>query len=177
MTIKDLLEKRASLETEMRSITAAPKGDGGDLSAEQAAKFDSLTAENEAVEKQIARQRYLDELERRTQGEQIAGSGDGRLRLFSTDGWRPLSAAFQAHTGFISTVDVSPDGRRFVTAATDGALVEVAADRPRGSDAHGDELVGGLADVVAGLTASDGGGAWLRRHLDRLATGEGEEAA
>jgi len=33
--------------------------------------------------------------------------------------------------------------RRFVTAATDGALVEVAADRPRGSDAHGDELVGG----------------------------------
>jgi hypothetical protein len=39
------------------------------------------------------------------------------------------------------------------------------------------ELVGGLADVVAGLTASDGGGAWLRRHLDRLATGEAEEAA
>ena len=34
--------------------------------------------------------------------------------------------------------------RRFVTAAAeDGALVEVAADRPRGSDAHGDELVGG----------------------------------
>ena len=34
--------------------------------------------------------------------------------------------------------------RRFVTAATaDGTLVGVAAERPRGSDAHGDELVGG----------------------------------
>ena len=52
----------------------------------------------------------------------IAGSNDGRLRLFSTDGWRPLSAPFQAHTGFISTVDVSPDGRRFVTAASDGQV-------------------------------------------------------
>jgi hypothetical protein len=34
--------------------------------------------------------------------------------------------------------------RRFVTAiADDGAMVEVASDRPRASDAHGDELVGG----------------------------------
>lgn len=39
------------------------------------------------------------------------------------------------------------------------------------------DLVGSLADVVAGLTASDGGSAWLRHHLDRLAAGEGEDAA
>ena len=39
------------------------------------------------------------------------------------------------------------------------------------------ELVGGLADLVAGLTTTDGGAAWLRHHLGRLAAGEGEEAA
>ena len=69
----------------------------------------------------------------------IAGSDDGRLRLFSTDGWRPLSAAFQAHTGFISTVDVSPDGRRFVTAASDGQvrLWDRATVRPIGAPLPG----------------------------------------
>jgi hypothetical protein len=39
------------------------------------------------------------------------------------------------------------------------------------------ELIGGLADLVAGLTTSDGGAAWGRHHLDRLASGEPEEAA
>ena len=39
------------------------------------------------------------------------------------------------------------------------------------------ELVGGLADLVAGLTATDGGAAWLRHHLDRVAAGEADEAA
>jgi hypothetical protein len=39
------------------------------------------------------------------------------------------------------------------------------------------ELIGGLADLLAGLTTSDGGAAWRRHHLDRLASGEPEEAA
>ena len=39
------------------------------------------------------------------------------------------------------------------------------------------ELIEGLADLVAGLTATDGGAAWLRHHLDRLAHGDTEEAA
>jgi WD40 repeat protein len=77
----------------------------------------------------------------------IAGSDDGRLRLFDTDGWRPLSAAFQAHTGFISTVDVSPDGRRFVTAATDGQVRLWDRDtlRPIGSPLPGPQEVNAVA--------------------------------
>ena len=77
----------------------------------------------------------------------IAGSADGRLRLFSADGWRPLSAAFQAHTGFISTVDVSPDGRRFVTAATDGQVRLWDRDtlRPIGAPLPGPQEVNGVA--------------------------------
>jgi hypothetical protein len=39
------------------------------------------------------------------------------------------------------------------------------------------ELIEGLADLVGGLTTTDGGAAWLRHHLDRLASGEAEEAA
>ena len=77
----------------------------------------------------------------------IAGTDDGRLRLFSTDRWRPLSAAFQAHTGFISTVDVSPDGRRFVTAATDGQVRLWDRDtlRPIGAPLPGPQEVNAVA--------------------------------
>ena len=39
------------------------------------------------------------------------------------------------------------------------------------------ELVEGLADLVAGLTATDGGQAWVRHHLARLEDGEETEAA
>jgi len=38
-------------------------------------------------------------------------------------------------------------------------------------------LIEGLADLLAGLTTTDGGAVWLRQHLDRLAAGESEEAA
>src|SRR5215470_6789099 len=79
MTLRDLLEKRASLVTEMRTITTAANGDGGDLSAEQATKFDGLKTQIEGIEKQIERQRYVDDAERRMGGEQIAGSGDRNL--------------------------------------------------------------------------------------------------
>ncbi|HEV8585543.1 MAG TPA: hypothetical protein VGT02_11300 [Methylomirabilota bacterium] len=39
------------------------------------------------------------------------------------------------------------------------------------------ELIDGLADLVAGLTATDGGQAWVRHHLTRLEAGEESEAA
>lgn len=39
------------------------------------------------------------------------------------------------------------------------------------------ELIEGLADLVGGLTTTDGGAVWRRHHLERLAAGENEEAA
>ena len=39
------------------------------------------------------------------------------------------------------------------------------------------ELIEGLADVVAGLTTTDGAAAWRRHHLERLGSGDSEEAA
>lgn len=79
MNLRDLQERRAVLVTEMRAITAAPAGTAGDLSAEQAAKFDGLKSELEGVERSLERQRVLDEAERRMQGQHITGSGDSRL--------------------------------------------------------------------------------------------------
>jgi hypothetical protein len=39
------------------------------------------------------------------------------------------------------------------------------------------ELIEGLADLVAGLTASDGGEAWVRQHVARLESGDEPDAA
>jgi HK97 family phage major capsid protein len=75
--LRELLERRARLITEMRSITASPAGDGGDLSDEQTTKFDQLKAELEAIEKKIERQRIIDEAERRMSGEPLTRQGDG----------------------------------------------------------------------------------------------------
>ena len=79
MKTKDLLEKRGRIVADMRQITETPSGEGGDLSVEQSAKFDSLKSELENVEARIARQQVLDDVERRMSGQHIAGTGDGRL--------------------------------------------------------------------------------------------------
>ena len=80
MKTKDLMEKRGRLVADMRQLTEAPSGEGGDLSHRtRPTKFDTMKAELTAIEKQVDRQRHLDEAERRMNGETIAGSGDGRL--------------------------------------------------------------------------------------------------
>lgn len=79
MKVKDLQERRAVLVAEMRSMTEKPAGTGGDLSTEQATRFDALKGELQTVEKSIERQAFIDEAERRAQGTQIAGSGDANF--------------------------------------------------------------------------------------------------
>lgn len=77
MSLKDLLEKRARTIAAMREITSAPAGQGGDLTEEQAHKFDELRGDLTATEKAIERAQSLDEAERRMQGQPLAG--DARL--------------------------------------------------------------------------------------------------
>lgn len=78
-TMKDFKETRGRIIHEMREITDNPKGDGGDLSKEQAERFDTLKADLESTEKRMERQALVDEAERRMQGEQLTGSGDEHL--------------------------------------------------------------------------------------------------
>jgi len=77
--LKDLLEHRARIVKDMRALTEAPAGDGGDLSTEQSTKFDALKGELTGLETRIERQQLLDEAERRMAGEPLAGTGDDRL--------------------------------------------------------------------------------------------------
>ena len=77
----------------------------------------------------------------------LAGSQDGRVRVFSTRDWRPLGPAFLAHAGWIASVDSSPDGRTLVTAGQDGQvrLWDLATRRPIGAPLPGPKN----ANVVA----------------------------
>jgi HK97 family phage major capsid protein len=79
MTSRELLEKRSQLIGEMRSLTNNPAGDGGDLSPEQTTKFDQFKTELEGIEKQIERQKLVDEAERRMNGEALTNRGDGQF--------------------------------------------------------------------------------------------------
>lgn len=85
MTLKALLERRAALVADMRTITTKPAGDGGDLSSEQAEKFDGMKRELEGVERNIERQRTVDDAERRMQGQPIHGDEqlDSEIRGYS----------------------------------------------------------------------------------------------
>lgn len=79
MKMKDLLEQRGRVVASMRELTDNPGGEGGDLSTEQAQRFDTLKGELGGLEKRIERQTLLDEADRRMQGQQITGTGDGNL--------------------------------------------------------------------------------------------------
>jgi WD40 repeat protein len=71
----------------------------------------------------------------------LVGSNDGRVRLFSTAGWRPEGPAFQAHAGPVSSVDASPDAGTLLTAGADGQLLlwDRASNRPIGTSLPGPE--------------------------------------
>lgn len=76
MKISDLIEERARTVAALREIADAPKGTGGDLTEDQATKFDALKGDLAGVEKRIERQTILDEADRRMGGEPINGGGD-----------------------------------------------------------------------------------------------------
>lgn len=87
MTLRDHLERRASIAAEMRGIDDKPAGDGGDLSPDQRARFDALKAELDTVDGKISRQSVLDDVERRMQGQPIGGTLDRDLtRAFTSVG-------------------------------------------------------------------------------------------
>jgi WD40 repeat protein len=82
------------------------------------------------------------------------GSEDGRVRVFSTEDWRPLAPAFQAHAGFVFGVEVSPDGRRLLTSGTDGQvrLWDRGTQRPIGAPLPGPRNVAAVAFFAHGGT-------------------------
>ena len=76
-TLRSLLERRAAITAEMRSINDTA-GDA-DLGGEAAARFDTLRGELDGLEQRIARQSALEDAERRMQGQPYGGTGDRNL--------------------------------------------------------------------------------------------------
>lgn len=79
MALKDLLERRARTIAAMREITTSPAGSGGDLSEDQAVRFDEMRGDLAKAEKDIERAQALDDAERRMAGQPVTGSGDNRF--------------------------------------------------------------------------------------------------
>lgn len=76
-TLRTMLERRAAIAGEMRSINDTA-GDA-DLAPDAAARFDTLRAELDGLEARITRQSALEDAERRMQGQPYGGSGDRNL--------------------------------------------------------------------------------------------------
>jgi HK97 family phage major capsid protein len=79
MKLRELLEQRARMTAEMRTIADKPAGQNGDLSDEQETRFTALKGELAGIEKKIERQTFIDECERRANAQPVAGTGDERL--------------------------------------------------------------------------------------------------
>jgi WD40 repeat protein/DNA-binding SARP family transcriptional activator len=77
----------------------------------------------------------------------LAGSKDGRIRIFSARDLRPLGPAFAAHDGSVSSVDASRDGRTLVSAGSDGQirLWDIRSRQPIGTPLPGPENINAVA--------------------------------
>lgn len=115
MKLKDLLEKRFQVVAAMRQIADNPQGQGGDLSEDQAHKFDEMRADLTSLEKQIERRQIIDEVERRMRGETITGTG--------TDDFGRACREFSLQRAIASRIDPG--------AVDAGREIEVSAELSR----------------------------------------------
>ena len=77
MSIRQHLERRAAIKTELETLNAAhPEGT---LPDDAQAKWDTLTGELTALEGRIGRQSVIDDTERRIAGQPVTGTGDRHL--------------------------------------------------------------------------------------------------
>jgi WD40 repeat protein/DNA-binding SARP family transcriptional activator len=77
----------------------------------------------------------------------LAGSKDGRIRIFSARDLRALGPAIAAHDGSVSSIDASPDGRTLVSAGSDGQirLWDITSRQPIGTPLPGPENINAVA--------------------------------
>lgn len=163
MTLKELLERRSRVIADMRGITEKPEGQGGDLSEDQARRFDELRGDLAKTEKDIERAQALDEAERRMQGQPVTGSGDNRFddecRSFSL--LRAVASQVPDMAGkvdFGREREVSQELARRAGTAPKGLLVPLAVFEQR-------VMTSGGTAAGSNLIATDHNG---QAYIDRL---------
>lgn len=77
MTVRELLERRAAVAGELRSLN--DQHPDGALPDEAQTRWNALKGEMDGMEQRIARQSVLDDAERRMAGTPLIGTGDDRL--------------------------------------------------------------------------------------------------
>jgi HK97 family phage major capsid protein len=106
----------------MRSLTASPAGEGGDLSAEQETRFSALKAELESLEKKIERQALIDEADRRAQGTPVSGAPDFARECRDFSLLRAIQHQLGARVDAGRELEVSAELARQEQRSTDGIL-------------------------------------------------------
>lgn len=132
MTTRELLEQRSRIVAAMHEIANGPKGQGGDLTEEQAERFDNLESELRGVDSKIDRQRKLDEIDRRMLGDRIAGDADDfetECRSFSIQ--RAIASRIEPGTVDAGReIEVSQELARRAGRSSDGIMVPLVAMIP-----------------------------------------------
>lgn len=133
MTLRELMEKRARLRSQMKAINDKPEGEAGDLSEAQDRQFAELRADFEKTEKAIERQTMLDEADRRADGVAVGGETDAdfdrECRAFSLT--RAIAAASGLDVDAGREREVSQELQRRSGGAFKGLAVPMAVFEKR----------------------------------------------
>ena len=121
--MRTLLEKRSKIVSDMRAITEAPQGEGGDLTAEQQNLFNALKTELGKADAKIERQAVLDDAERRMNGVSITGDSklDKEMRSFSV--MRAIQHQLGTKVDAGRELEISAELARMEGRSTDGILM------------------------------------------------------
>ena len=121
--MRTLLEKRSKIVSDMRAITEAPQGEGGDLTAEQQNLFNALKADLGKADAQIERQAVLDDAERRMNGVSITGDSklDKEMRSFSV--MKAIQHQLGTKVDAGRELEISAELARMEGRSTDGILM------------------------------------------------------
>jgi HK97 family phage major capsid protein len=146
--MRKLLEQRSRIVKEMRALTEAPAGDGGDLTAEQQDLFDKLKAELGSMEQRIERQAILDEAERRMNGTPVTGDLklDKEMRSFSLA--RAIQRRLGAKVDAQRELEISAELARLEGRSTEGFFMPYSVFEQRagvittGAPAAGSNVIG-----------------------------------
>lgn len=172
MNLRELQQRRAEVVAELRSITDQPAGSNGDLSEEQAKRFDELRAENERLEKSLDRAQAVQEAERRMGGEPVAGGDTYEANLEGFSIRKALAGAAGLDVDWGREREVGQEFAKRMGYTPQGVVIPLRAGETRAtvlsdvSNLHPTEHMGGaFIDKLRSATVVNRAGARMLSDL------------